>query len=176
MSIAYLLSGSNQGDRPGNLQKAISKIRELAGEITNCSPVFESPSWGFDHPSPFLNQAIEIDTGLSPMELLECVLDIENKCGRQRNRIDEYEARTLDIDILFYEDLILDTPQLTIPHPRLQMRRFALLPLSTIAGHLQHPRLNTSIDSLLQHCPDDSIVVQYEKCNCGCCKEKEDRV
>ena len=161
MSIAYLLSGSNLGDRAANLQSAMSLIREHAGNITVCSPVYESPSWGFEHPVPFLNQAIEIETSLSAESLLSTLHQIERKCGRKRSG-DGYAARTLDIDILFYDDIIIDTADLSIPHPRLQLRRFALLPMSVIAPGLQHPVLGKSISELLHECPDDSIVTEFK--------------
>lgn len=173
MSIAYLLSGSNQGDRVGNLEAAITSIGKLAGEIIQCSPVFESPAWGFDHPSPFLNQAIKLKTSLEPEELLKTLLSIEDDCGRTRNNMDEYEARTLDIDILLYENAIIKSPQLIVPHPRMHLRRFTLLPLSSIAANIVHPVIHKSIQELLKECPDDSIV--RESKDCTCCSKKEVR-
>lgn len=175
MSIAYLLSGSNQGNRSKNLQKAVSYLDDLAGEVSKCSPVFESPAWGFDHPTPFLNQALELKTSLSPDELLKSILQIEEKCGRLRAEGGGYEARTLDIDILFFDDLVIDTAELTIPHPRLHLRRFALLPLSLIAGELIHPTLDKPISELLMACPDTAHVSQIED-SCCACRKKEERV
>jgi len=175
MSIAYLLSGSNQGDRSKNLQKAVSYLGDLAGEVSKCSPVFESPAWGFDHPTPFLNQAMELQTSLSPHDLLKIILQIEEKCGRIRTQDSGYEARTLDVDILFFDDLVIDTADLTIPHPRLHLRRFALLPLSLIAGELIHPTLFKPITKLLMACPDTAHVSQIEDCCCNC-RKKEERV
>jgi len=158
MSIAYLLSGSNQGDRIKNLQSAITYINKLAGEIIKCSSIFESPAWGFDHPSPFLNQAIKLKTVLEPEALLQTLLSIEASCGRLRNDSDKYEARTLDIDILFYDDMVIDSEGLKIPHPRGHLRRFALLPLSEIAAGLIHPLMKKNIQELLDVCQDESIV------------------
>lgn len=159
MSIAYLLSGSNLGNRAGNLQRAVSFIQRGAGNIS-CSPVYESPSWGFEHPIPFLNQVIELQTSLSPSSLLHMLLKIERECGRTRSG-NGYEARTLDIDILFYDDIIIDSAELSIPHPRLHLRRFALMPLSVIAPDLKHPVTGKSIRELLNECPDDSIVTEF---------------
>ncbi|RLD76293.1 MAG: 2-amino-4-hydroxy-6-hydroxymethyldihydropteridine diphosphokinase [Bacteroidetes bacterium] len=173
MSIAYLLSGSNLGDRAGNLQSAITYIGKLAGEIVECSSVFESSSWGFDHPTPFLNQTLKVKTSLEPHELLKTLLKIEDKCGRVRRNIEEYESRTLDIDILFYDDLVIEDPDLTIPHPLLHLRRFTLLPLSTIAAGLVHPILHKSVKELLDACPDDSLVTEASNCSCSCCEKKE---
>jgi 2-amino-4-hydroxy-6-hydroxymethyldihydropteridine diphosphokinase len=173
MSIAYLLSGSNQGERSEYLQKAVLHLSDLAGEVTKCSPLFESPAWGFEHPSPFLNQAVELKTMLSPEELLEAILGIEAACGRVRNGAGGYEARTLDIDILFYDNVIINTPKLSIPHPRLHLRRFALLPLSFIAGEADHPGLGKSVTELLTECTDTSRVEIFEYSCCNCSKEKE---
>ncbi len=161
MSIAYLLSGSNQGDRSRNLLDAISNINKMAGEIVECSPLFESPAWGFDHPSPFLNQAIKLKTSLEATALLQTLLLIESKCGRVRNSTGQYEARTLDIDILFYDDIIIDTDGLVIPHPRVHLRRFALTPLSAIAPQLIHPVTGKSIQEMLLECQDDSTVTEF---------------
>jgi len=175
MSIAYLLSGSNLGDRAANLQSAMALIMEHAGKITGYSAVFESPAWGFEHPAPFLNQAIEIETSLSAELLLSTLLGIERKCGRKRSG-GGYEARTLDIDILFYDDIIIETADLSIPHPRLQLRRFALLPMSVIAPGLQHPLLGKSIRELLDECPDDSIVTEFMVADSHQKKEVRDAV
>jgi len=174
MSIAYLLSGSNQGDRSGNLRKAVAYLRNLAGEITKCSAVFESPAWGFEHPSPFLNQALELKTELPPANMLRLILGIEKECGRMRSETGGYEARTLDIDILLFNDQVVETPELSIPHPRLHLRRFALLPLSEIAGEIHHPHLGKTISELLADCPDTSNVKRFEDCCCECCHGKED--
>ncbi len=173
MSIAYLLSGSNLGDRAENLQNAITYIGKLGGEIVECSSVFESSSWGFDHPTPFLNQTLKVKTSLEPHELLKTLLKIEDKCGRIRRNIEEYESRTLDIDILFYDDLVIEDPDLTIPHPLLHMRRFTLLPLSTIAAGLVHPILHKSVKELLDACPDNSLVTEASNCSCSCYEKKE---
>jgi 2-amino-4-hydroxy-6-hydroxymethyldihydropteridine diphosphokinase len=166
MSIAYLLSGSNQGDRSRNLINAISYINKLAGELIECSPLFESPAWGFDHPTPFLNQALKLKTSLDPEALLQTLLLIEIKCGRVRNNNGQYAARTLDIDILFYDDSIIETEGLEIPHPRVHLRRFALIPLSAIAPQLIHPGLGKSVQDLLLECPDKSIVRKFTDNNC----------
>jgi len=171
MSIAYLLSGSNQGDRAAILQSANDYISEIAGDILHCSPMFESPPWGFDHPTSFINQAIKLQTPLEPQALLELLLEIENKCGRVRNAGPGYQARTLDIDILFYDDRIIKTAELDIPHPSLHIRRFTLLPLSRIAPDLKHPVLGKSITELLNECKDNGMVNEYPG-NTGC-QQKE---
>jgi 2-amino-4-hydroxy-6-hydroxymethyldihydropteridine diphosphokinase len=160
MSIVYLLSGSNLGNRWENICNAEREIRKLELLINSLSPVFESPSWGFDHPKAFLNQAMEISTSLKPKALLKELLDIERHLGRVRNK-NGYEARVIDIDILFYDDLIIEDKELILPHPRVHLRRFALLPLSKIKATLVHPAYNKNISELLKDCRDDSTVTEY---------------
>ena len=160
MSIAYLLTGSNQGKSYEQLCNALNALR-CVGDTLRVSPVYESPSWGFDHPTPFLNQAIELDTQLEPEDLLLKLLEIEKALGRTRSS-QGYEARSIDIDILFYDKLIYESDTLIIPHPRLHLRRFALKPMSNIAGELIHPSLNKSIYDLLADCTDDSQVLEYQ--------------
>jgi 2-amino-4-hydroxy-6-hydroxymethyldihydropteridine diphosphokinase len=173
MGIAYLLSGSNEGDRAGYLQSAATYLRKEAGELLECSHIYESASWGFDHPSPFLNQAIKISTRLEPQELLEVLHQIEARCGRRRDGDDDYQPRTLDIDILLYDDVVMETDQLAIPHPRLHLRRFALKPLAEIApGHI-HPQFDKNIIRLLEECSDDGVVMKFRECRS--CYKREDK-
>ncbi len=160
MSIAYLLLGSNLGNRLENLHKAHACLNDLVDETLKISFVYESPSWGFEHPSRFLNQAVKIGTGLSATELLKDILDIEKKLGRIRRK-DAYEARSIDIDMLFFDDMIIQQKDLIIPHPRLHLRRFALLPLADIDPGLIHPLMSKSIVELITACPDKSDVVRY---------------
>ena len=162
MSIVYLLSGSNLGNRWENLCNAVAAIKQLTGEITHLSPVYESPAWGFDHPKAFLNQAIQLTTKLSPNAILQSILDIETRLGRKRNNAG-YEARIIDIDILFYDNLIIDTKDLIIPHPRLHERRFALLPLLAIDAGFVHPVMNKNINEMLEACHDQSPVYEYKE-------------
>lgn len=160
MSIAYLLMGSNLGHRWSHLCDAADAISRSAGEIMELSKVYESPSWGFDHPSHFLNQAIKLKTRLNPDDLLKNILSIETMLGRKRET-GGYEARTIDIDILFYDELVIDKQELTIPHPRLHQRRFTLLPLADIAEDHVHPENGLSIKDLLHTCADNSTVRLY---------------
>jgi 2-amino-4-hydroxy-6-hydroxymethyldihydropteridine diphosphokinase len=135
-------------------------MNDLIGETLKTSFVYESPPWGFEHPSRFLNQAVKIRTGLSALELLKNILDIEETLGRLRRK-DTYEARTIDIDMLFFNDMVIQKKILIIPHPRLHLRRFALLPLADLDPELIHPLMGKSIVELITACPDKSNVVRY---------------
>jgi 2-amino-4-hydroxy-6-hydroxymethyldihydropteridine diphosphokinase len=157
MSVVYLLTGSNQGNRKQNLYRAVHALNEFAGEVSQVSSIYESPAWGFDHPDDFLNQAIALNTELSPYQLLDKILQLEANMGRTRNH-KGYEARIIDIDILLYDELILQEEHLIIPHPRLEERRFALTPLAEIAAKIVHPKSQTSIQELLEICYDNSQV------------------
>lgn len=162
MSQAYLLSGSNLGPREENLKRALEALNNCAGVVVASSSIYESPAWGFKHPEHFLNQAILLKTDLTPQALLRTILQIEKDLGRKRKN-DGYEARTIDIDILFYEDITIDEEKLVIPHPRLHQRRFALLPMSELSSEHRHPLLNKTIRELLAACTDDSAVEKLYK-------------
>ena len=141
--IGYLGLGSNLGNRQENLQKAIACLDPGA-----VSSVYETKPWGYSSENAFLNQVIRIDTALSPSELLQQIRQIEKSLGREEKTKDGYEDRLIDIDILLYDDLILETEELTIPHPHLHERLFVLEGLNEIAPDLIHPRLNQSIAEL----------------------------
>ncbi|HSG68686.1 MAG TPA: 2-amino-4-hydroxy-6-hydroxymethyldihydropteridine diphosphokinase [Bacteroidales bacterium] len=160
MSIAYLLTGSNLGNRWQHICDALANIGKTTGEISAISPVYQSPAWGFSHPAPFLNQAIQLRTNFSPQDLLRLTLEIEKGMGRVRSHAG-YEARNIDIDILLYDDLVIESPELTIPHPRMHLRRFALVPLLDINGSLIHPKLKMSMKKLLDACPDEGKVTLF---------------
>ncbi|MDF2447860.1 MAG: folK [Bacteroidota bacterium] len=162
MNIAYLCLGGNIGNREDALKKAIWDISEKAGTIESRSQIYETEAWGIDNQQAYLNQTVKIQTELSPVELIECLLNIEKNLGRQRNFKLQYEARTLDIDILFYNDLILKEEHLIIPHPRMHLRKFVLVPLNEIAPNYLHPELNKSIFNLLKECEDHSEVKPYK--------------
>ncbi|MCB0700710.1 MAG: 2-amino-4-hydroxy-6-hydroxymethyldihydropteridine diphosphokinase [Chitinophagales bacterium] len=158
MNIAYLLLGSNEGDRVQNLEDAIMLTARFA-DIKQKSPIYVTAPWGLPDQPDFLNQAIEIATDLTPMELLTHTSGVETELGRQRTI--KWGQRTLDIDILFYNDLVLDNKQLTIPHPAIQDRRFALMPLNDIAASLSHPIFKKNIAELLETCLDTLEVKPY---------------
>lgn len=150
--IVFLLLGTNLGDRKKNLTVARNAIELAVGPITRASAVYETAAWGKTDQGEFLNQAVEIETILSPEKVLEEILNIERDMGRKRDV--KWGERIMDIDILLYENKIIDGPQLRIPHPELPNRRFALVPLAEIAGDVIHPINKKSIQALLASCPD----------------------
>jgi 2-amino-4-hydroxy-6-hydroxymethyldihydropteridine diphosphokinase len=152
MNTAYLLIGGNLGDRAAYLEQAIKQIEALCGRITHTSSIYETAAWGNTNQPAFYNQAIQLTTSLPPETLLAQLLAIEIKMGRVRTQ--KYGPRTIDLDILMMDDKVLDTNTLTIPHPQLHNRRFALLPLAEIAPSLHHPILDKTVSELLINCPD----------------------
>lgn len=159
-----MLLGANLGNQKATLLKGIEKVAALSVSPPLLSPFYRSEPWGFNQEVPhFLNVAlkIEVENSLSSIELLKSLLEIEEQLGRVRSKNDHnYQSRTIDIDLLFYGDEILDTPFLTLPHPRLAYRRFVLLPLNAIAPNLIHPIYKKSVGQLLKECPDNSQVIQ----------------
>ena len=152
MNTAYLLIGGNLGDRAAYLQEAVKHIEARCGSITRISSIYETAAWGNTKQPAFYNQAIQLTTPLPPETLLEQLLAIEIEMGRVRTQ--KYGPRTIDLDILMIDDNVIDTQALTIPHPELHNRRFALLPLAEIAPSLFHPILDKSVSELLVNCPD----------------------
>ena len=145
----YLLTGSNAGNKTGFLKIAEQSLSQLLGRLINKSAIYESEPWGFEADERFVNQVLLFETLLQPTEILKVIAEIERRNGRIRPAEGGYASRTLDIDILFYDDLILDTPDLQIPHPLLHLRAFALLPLCEIAPDFVHPALNRTIEELI---------------------------
>jgi 2-amino-4-hydroxy-6-hydroxymethyldihydropteridine diphosphokinase len=159
MNKVYLGLGTNLGDRKRNLRDAIERIEEHIGKILNSSSVYETAPWGLEAETDFLNMVIEVETALSPTELLKKIFEIESKLGRERTQ-DRYSSRIIDIDILFYDDLIVDQKGLKIPHRLIHERRFVLAPLSEIAPDLVHPMQKKSIKVLLEECRDRTKIVK----------------
>ncbi|WP_282112778.1 2-amino-4-hydroxy-6-hydroxymethyldihydropteridine diphosphokinase [Maribacter stanieri] len=156
---AFLSIGSNLGDRLLLLQKAIFEIGKVAGEIRQVSAIYETPSWGFEG-EDFFNACLELQTLLSPEDLLSQLLTIETNFGRERKDGDGYQSRTLDIDIIYYEKEIIDTENLTVPHPKMQERKFILKPLADITPQFYHPIFNKDTRNLLQECKDKSTITK----------------
>ena len=159
--VVLLLGGNQKGTREAFL-KADHLINEEIGVVVRKSALYSSPSWGFSHPDRFLNQALEVESYWLPEEILRKTQIIEKQLGRKKKTTTHYEGRLIDIDILFVEDKIINTPELQIPHPRLHLRRFTLLPLSEWMNNFTHPLLKKSISTLLAECEDDSDVKRLD--------------
>jgi 2-amino-4-hydroxy-6-hydroxymethyldihydropteridine diphosphokinase len=160
MNGIYLLSGSNLGNRMVWLEQALAAIEKNVGQIKAQSSLYETAAWGKEDQPPFLNQVVEISTELAPLELIYRLLSIEKDL--ERTREESWAPRTIDLDILYYGDQIFSTTELTIPHPRLHLRRFTLVPLCEIAPLFVHPVLKKNNLQLLEECPDQLQVSLLE--------------
>lgn len=161
-SHSFVLLGTNMGDRESLLQDAITMMGESCGEIVARSKIYETEPWGFEAENNFLNQVVMIETELKPHDLLKELLSIEAVLGRQRQEgIVGYQSRPMDLDILYYDDFVVDDSDLILPHPRLHRRRFTLLPLCDIAPDFKHPVFDKTNRLLLEQCDDDSDVKIY---------------
>ncbi len=154
---AIILTGSNLGKPLDNLVFARESLQELPGKLCEISAVYRSEPWGYTSQNPFYNQVVQFFTSLQPARLLAFLLDIEKHAGRFRSK-EGYEDRVLDMDLLFFDDRIIQTDTLMIPHPRLHLRRFTLLPLVEIRPDFFHPVLQKTAVELLKGCPDKSEV------------------
>jgi len=151
--ITYLSLGSNQGEKLENLQKAIHLIASEVGAIQKIAAVYKTPSWGFEG-DEFLNTCIKVSTYQAPEKLLQTLLAIEKKLGRTRKGQNEYQNRPIDIDVLLFDDEIIFSKTLTVPHPKMLLRKFVLVPLNEIASTFIHPITKKKIAICLQNCED----------------------
>ena len=153
----YIALGSNKGNKLQFLQQAVDLIFERVGLIHKISKVYKTPAWGFES-DDFYNACIKVDTHLKPKTLLRTLKAIEKELGRALKASKTYEARKIDLDILFYDDAIVEEKNLKIPHPQLQKRKFVLQPLQDLTNDLKHPELDQSVSELLEQCDDDSEI------------------
>lgn len=159
METAYVLFGSNMGDKAQIFDQTCLYINIRCGRVVKISAAYESEPWGFEADEWFLNRVIVVETMLPPETLLQELLAIEKDLGRVRHpEIEGYTSRTADLDLLYYGDRVIHSATLTVPHPRLHLRRFALVPLCEVAPDLVHPVLQMTQTELLQQCPDDAVV------------------
>ena len=161
MNIVYLITGSNIGNRLLNLKKAEELIVQRIGNLISTSHIFETEAWGYTSVQFYYNQCFCLESGLGAELILKELLGIEREMGRKR-RGGSYEDRIVDIDILFYNDEIINTKTLTIPHPKLHERKFVMVPLVEIAGDFIHPVFGKSIERLLLECDDKLKVTRVD--------------
>jgi 2-amino-4-hydroxy-6-hydroxymethyldihydropteridine diphosphokinase len=160
MKIVFLGIGTNMGNREGNLEQAVRRINEFIGAVRLSSSVYETEPWGFESPDKFLNIVVKVETELSPSGLLGRILMIESLLGRVRGTA-RYSSRLIDIDILLYDDIVVEEKSLIVPHSQIQNRRFVLIPLCEIASDILHPVLGKSFGELLKICEDKGVVKYY---------------
>lgn len=162
MTRCYILFGSNQGDKERLLEKACQLLQERCGLLVERSSTYLSEPWGFETDAWFLNALLVVETELEPDALMDALMDIETLLGRKRKAAAKgYADRPIDLDILYYGDQVIQTTKVTAPHPRLHLRRFALIPLCEIIPDFLHPVFNQSQQQLLDHCTDASIVKPF---------------
>lgn len=160
MPVAYLGFGSNIGNRSEFIEKAIEEVRGLKGtEIIKLSSIYETEPWGVSGQGDYLNSAAEIRTELEPQELLGELKRIEKTLGRSDAK--RWSEREIDIDLLFYDDRIIDAEAMKVPHPQIENRRFVLVPLTEISPLLIHPVFKKSVTELLRETTDDLKVIKY---------------
>lgn len=175
MDLIYLSLGTNLGIRELHLQETVKLIQSRIGKPERVSRIYESEPWGYSSTNCFYNCCVSLKTGLAPLLLMDELLAIEREMGRQREakgrqreQVDEmrekqgYSDRIIDIDLLFYGDFQMDHPDLTLPHPSLEDRKFVLLPLAEIAPDLIHPVTGMSVELMLRQCKDKSVVLPVQ--------------
>ena len=153
----HIALGSNKDDKFKNLQLAVDAIYKEIGNITLISKVYKSPAFGFKS-DDFFNCCLVLESYLEAQKVLETLLEIENSLGRTRTKNNTYEARTIDLDIVFAEGNIINTKRLQVPHPEMSKRKFVLLPLNDVASKIKHPKFNKEVSMLLEECKDDSVL------------------
>lgn len=156
MKEVYLSLGGNLGDREKNLLLAIDELKRHGFTVSSMSKIYETASWGINEQPDFLNMVIKIYTDLDAEQVLEQILYIEKLMGRTREK--KWGNRIIDIDILAYENEIIDSENLKIPHPFMHERKFVLVPFTEISPKWHHPTIKTDIKILLQNCKDDCEV------------------
>ncbi len=155
----FLGLGGNTGNKHTTFSETLRLISDKVGNLVTISPLFATPPWGFESSDIFWNMVVQVDTHHSPEEVLHSVVEIEERFGRVR-RSGVYLSRQMDIDILLFDQMILDSAKLTIPHPLMTSRRFVMEPLARIAPLVLHPITGKTIRDLLLECPDDATITE----------------
>lgn len=163
MSRVVLLTGSNHPDKEAILSRTATLLAECIGEITAASQIYYSEPWGFHAEQAFANQALVLESRLSPHEVLDAALAVEQTVGRDREAEqrekastgERYASRTVDVDVMFYDDEVIDTPRLKVPHPLLYLREFALEPLCEIMGEYRHPQMGRRLKDIYEELKGD---------------------
>lgn len=166
MFRVFLGLGSNLGDRQGHLRAGLHGIRKKIGDLKSVSGLYETEPWGVENQDSYYNLAVEVSTPLLPLRLLHTIREIELECGRERK--EKWGSRTLDIDLLLFEDYHFTLPGLTVPHPRLTERNFVLYPLAEIAPAFVHPGKRLTVAGLKERCPDTGWINRNADANITC--------
>jgi len=157
----FISMGSNIGDPSENCLQALKRLEHQEDmNINRVSSLYQSPPWGKTGQPPFVNLVLEIETQLNPHQLLRCLQRQEKEMGRERK--ERWGPRIIDLDIIFFNQCIIATEDLTIPHPLADQRNFVLTPLKEIAQNFVHPLLSMTVSQLLKNCPDTSIVIKKD--------------
>ncbi len=158
----YVILGANQGQVRENFGIAMRLLEQQIGRVIKSSGLYQTEPWGVDVDGMFYNQVLCLYSRLHPMKMIAVLLEIERKMGRVRN-LGVVESRSIDIDILFVDEMIISEPGLEVPHPRFHLRRFALQPMAEIAPDLVHPIFNLSVSALLEKCTDPLHVIRLSE-------------
>jgi 2-amino-4-hydroxy-6-hydroxymethyldihydropteridine diphosphokinase len=161
MNRAVILLGSNSGDKFKNINDAITSVNEIAGRIISCSKIYKTAPWGNQNQDEFLNQVIIIATEISPSGLMDVLLKIEKSFGRERG--EKWSPRVIDLDILYYNNDIINQPDLKIPHPHLHERRFTMIPLVELLPEMIHPVILKKNNEILEQLNDSLMVKEYDQ-------------
>lgn len=164
MHKVFLGIGGNIGNKHNNFDKVIKIIENELGLIAKSSSIYETPPWGFKTKDNFWNQVLLIKTNFPPNELLERIHKIEKQFGRKREGTN-YNSREMDIDILYYDDEFIESESLIVPHPKMHLRKFVLVPLNEIAPNFKHPLLRFTSLQMLENCKDGSVILKLDNFN-----------
>jgi len=161
MHHVFLGIGGNIGNKPASFSKVHSLTDREIGAILKQSSVYESPPWGFHAEDNFWNQVLIVETELSPAEILSKIIEFESSFNRKRHS-ERYTSREMDVDILYYDDIFIETEDLIVPHPRLHQRLFVLVPLTEVAPDFKHPLFRMTSKQLLENCKDESVIKKLD--------------